>query len=441
MVVSQPIAVSKIEENSWNPNKMAPERWEALLGDMRKGGPSAIDPILVMSKRVIVPDAPKDSFIAVDGNHRLRGSRKLRWPKIYAFLDATITSEKQARMISYAKNYERGSMDPYKQAEYFKWFVDQGWTKEDIAKKHRIDRTTVTRILSLLKIAPEVKTKLADVPCITISHLEPIATAPHHIQREVVKHINKRDHSTVADVARCTRHITEEFEKREKLRKATDAAKFPKCPTCGKSPNDFDVTYDGRKNEDNVRCENWHRWSLSKGLERERPKSGEPSEPTIPQSIKSERAMSDFRAAFNTAISELLPTISNITDIDINSSGKIEDIHIAGQAGGKIRQVVTAMLPSIGKIEHIHVKGKTKSGKNISLSVTLYDWSLEFGLERQGGKNYNLKISNAKIKDHPELRTRVGLTGYGNRIVSKEDLSKLELQVRDLFQEYGDDSC
>ncbi len=387
--------LANMREAPWNSNVMSPEEYARLGGDM-ESGPNAVNPLLIAYEGLVFndPNIPKNRYLIVDGCHRFRKARERGWTEMRAELDPNIDSEEKARIIGYAKNTERGNQDPYKLADYFTWFSEtKKMTHKEISELHGIDRTTVTRVLSLLKIAPEVKTKLADVPYITISHLEPIATAPHHIQRAVIKHINKREHSTVADVARCTRHITEEFERRERLRKAVATAKFPKCPKCGKSPDDF-----GYEGGDNVKCANFDHWSLSKGLEKEKHTTSGTSEPKIPQSIKSKKPLNDFVQTFRGIVSELLSTL--------------------------------------GEIESITLWGKNKAGKKISVSGGFWgDWSTNIEVEVQGGPKFKLNVHKTKIKDSPNIRTRIS----GPHVESKRDLAKLEQQISEVFENFGVD--
>lgn len=386
--------VSKIEENPWNPNQMPADKYGALREDMKLGGPTVIDPILTASKRAIFkdPSIPEDIRITIDGNHRLRLARELGWHKIREEFNPAVDSEEKARVISYAKNVERGEVDPYRQAEYFRWFVDHGWTHEKIAKKHRIDRTTVTKYLSLIKINPQTREKLANMPRVTISHLEPIATLDHGQQGKFAKDIvrdHKRDPPTVESIEREVRHIKEEARRAEALRRAVEKAKFKKCPMCGKPPN-----RESYRGFPWVRCDNFHEWSLDEGIPKER-RSAASGEHKTPQSIKSEKPLDDFVQTFRRIVSELLSTL--------------------------------------GEIESITLWGKNKAGKKISVSGGFWgDWSTNIDVEVQGGPKFKLNVHKTKIKDSPNIRTRIS----GPHIESKHDLAKFERQISEVFEKF-----
>lgn len=389
MVVSQTIAVSKIEENPWNPNKMPAEAYGALLKDMKKGGPSAIDPILI----TIVDE----HTIVVDGNHRLRAARELGWSKIPVIVDPTISTEEKARMVGFSKNYERGTMDPYKQAEYFKWFVDRGWTHEKIAKEHRIDRTTVTKVLSLIKIEPEVREKLADVPRVTISHLEPIATLKPKQQHKFAKELSreyKRESPPVRTIEHRVEQIKREEREAEELRKAVEKAKFPKCPTCGKP-----ARKDSWRKLPWVRCENYHEWSLETGPIPREPavkREKKPGKPPLPKYIRSTYPIDDFRKAFGEYARGLIPKIEEISDLSC--------------WGNKGRRAV-----------HVHADLR---GTIVSLSVDIDGTDYSLHVEPKTYASEKLKQFKTSVTMWPEPK-------------NKKDLAKLEQLVSEIFEKVG----
>jgi hypothetical protein len=297
-------------------------------------------------------------------------------------------------------------MDPYRLAEYFAWFVERGKTHEEIAKLHNIDRTTVTKVLSLRNIKNENREKLAKVPRVTMSHLEPIAVLKPELQHRVVAELvknHKREPPTVREIENRVRWAKqqerrkiEEKRKAEELRRAVEKAKFPKCPRCNKPARS--ISFVGLPL---VQCENYHEWSLLEGVRR-RQRHGASGEPTIPQSIKSERTLTEFTVAFRKIVSEVLERI------DANG------------------------------IENINLDGKTKDGKEVSLDFSGSldnEWwaSLSLVLDK---REIDLSVSDCKIKDHPKIKTRIKTIEY---IDSKQKLAKLERQVSELFGKYGGD--
>lgn len=405
--------VSDIVENTWNPNKMPADRYEALGKVMLEGGPSAIDPILIAPlERILGPGGAL--YIAVNGNHRLRKAKELGWSQIRAELDASIDSEEKARTIGYEKNAERGEMEPYALASYFNWFVEERkMTQEEVAKLHKIDRTTVTKTLSLLKIEPEIREKLAKVPHLTISHLEVVGTLKSEQQKRLVEdHIDKTqghfygedwtkeaptvDH--VEDEARRVKAVLErekeDARKAEQLAEAVKDAKQPTCPVCGKPAEA--MSYEGLPD---VHCENYHHWNLNsvkapKGYESQVQRRKQ----EIPNFIRTEHTVEEFQLAFDKLARSLVPEFKTITEIDI--------------------------------------RGETKNEKNANINLDSYSNTVSFSADL-GDKDLDGHITaEAKSytqKDLGKFKTSV-TTGY---IHSKRDLEKLAARVEGLFAKFG----
>jgi hypothetical protein len=132
-------------------------------------------------------------------------------------------------------------------------------------------------------------------------------------------------------------------------------------------------------------------------LERERPISSGPTTPTIPQSIKTERTIAEFAATFRKILAGIL------AHVDANG------------------------------VENIHIRGRTKDGGKIDVSANFWEWCVSMDLE-SAEQTIDLNVSTCKIKDRPKIKTRIKTGGY---IDSKQKLAKLERQVQDLFQKYG----
>jgi hypothetical protein len=67
-----------------------------------------------------------------------------------------------------------------------------GMTQEALAKKLEIDRTTVAKRVSLLKIDANVRKKLESVPHITLSHLEILSPLEVEAQKILLEYIDTR---------------------------------------------------------------------------------------------------------------------------------------------------------------------------------------------------------------------------------------------------------
>lgn len=119
--------VEKIEEILMNPNVMSLEEEKTLEEDMRTNGPECIDPVEVVSKGLSFGERKSNfpslnqefEFVCINGNHRLRLAKKLKWRDIRIIVNKQIKSERDLALFNYRKNAERGHVDPMLEAQLF----------------------------------------------------------------------------------------------------------------------------------------------------------------------------------------------------------------------------------------------------------------------------------------------------------------------------------
>jgi ParB/RepB/Spo0J family partition protein len=313
----------------WNVNVMGQAEFEALRNDMRANGPASIDPLLC--------GTIGDKLVVVNGNHRLKIAMELGWDQVPVIVDGGIKDEVEARRVSYIKNAERGQIDPFKEAAMFEWFVTvQKWTHEQVAKAFNVDRTTVTKRLSLKQLDESAIKAAADTRRqLTVSHLEPIATRPKEEQKIIVKEVleeSRYEPVTVKDVEEITEDVRMRLEKEKAFAEAIKNAKYPTCTTkdekgkqCGKPPGQF--AYQGKPW---VKCSVvWnHVWNLNTGkterqlraeevaksrAERAEVKKHQP--PPVPHVLKTTHTIEEFRAAIVNFIRKQVAEATDITGI------------------------------------------------------------------------------------------------------------------------------
>ncbi len=176
------VAVDDIAPNDYNTNVMPPGAYRQLVEDMRENGPSAINPILMRKAGKELRKVGK-RFEIIDGFNRWKAANELAWEKIPA--EIRDVSLEEAKVINYRKNSERGTIDPFREAELFKSEIDAGRTQEEVAKRYGIDRSQVSYRLSLLKISGRAR-KFIDVTRVTPSQLEVIAKVVRSADQELL---------------------------------------------------------------------------------------------------------------------------------------------------------------------------------------------------------------------------------------------------------------
>lgn len=276
--------LEQIQPNSYNPNRMELDKYNALLEDMKENGPSAIDPIRVRS-------FGKDTYIITDGEHRWKAALQLGWKEIRCIIEDI--SESEARIITFRKNRERGALEPFREARFFK---EEKGTPGVIGKRYGVDQTYVKKSLNLLTLnetvqqlansetaktrfgemllanniqfitkrtidserargisgtIDEKKTleiqqmakddatrKLKTIPDdlkLARSHLDILTMVPRECQEDLAFRIILNDWN-MQELQREADYATKQWTEKEELRKAVVAAQMKKCPECGSEP-------------------------------------------------------------------------------------------------------------------------------------------------------------------------------------------------------------
>lgn len=334
--MSELVAVDKIDANPWNPNVMDKEEYDALKQDMYVHGASGIGAILVSPFHCFFSGEPiSDRFVIVDGEHRWRAARELRWKQILC--EVREITEDDAKALCYRRNRERGNIDPMKEALLFKTEVKKLKQKE-IADKYGIDQTTVSRRLSLLKLSEKTAEAINSMPrgIITPSHLEPIAALDPGDQEEIVKDIltdiKLSDTVPVHEVERRCSWLKRQAEDKRKLGEAVQKAKFPKCPKCGSPSNS--IHYKGLLW---VNCSSgkWrHEWNLETGKtlyqeERisQKKLSGE-TEERVSRTLRCSHTVKELHTVFAERLKELVPKLERISSLKVSGSLEGAEFHI-----------------------------------------------------------------------------------------------------------------
>jgi len=130
------IPLEKIKPNSFNSNEMSREEYERFK-----------ESIIRFGMKDAIKVRRKDSFFEIiDGEHRFKVAKELLWKEIEAKVENC--SEDEAKVKNSRYN-NRGHLNPVK--EFKKWYehTKSGWTQERIAKEYGVDRTHVSRGISI----------------------------------------------------------------------------------------------------------------------------------------------------------------------------------------------------------------------------------------------------------------------------------------------------
>ena len=381
--------VSGISEAPWNVNVVEPEKYSQLKGEMARNGPGACDPIdtcVIGGKK-----------FTCDGAHRLRAAKELGWDTIQEIFHPEITTEQDARLFNFKRDYARGEIDPFRLGRSFEWFHEQGMKQEEIAKKFGLDVSTVSRRMSLLKLEPEAVEASRDKG-LAVSHLEILAAVPAQVQARIIKRLPKGREVTVESLSWACNDAKRAY-KEEVLVKAwlsDKRAKFPKCPKCGEVPasRGYSEYVNGTKIPMAVRCSNHHEWSLVSGVPESRVQRSTDSPAKLPQHIKCNVPIENFAASAANLASEVLKGYDSLESVEF-----------------------------VGKVK----------GKDVALRLGIYDFGvyLEYGAPGTRGGIYRLTVKKNETKN-TEFATYV----TGPQIEDRRDLIKLQATVEGFLEKY-----
>jgi ParB/RepB/Spo0J family partition protein len=117
------VDIAKIHPNSYNPNVMNTEKFEALKDFCQTHGADKLDPIWIRNDGL-------GKYEVIDGEHRWKAAKEVGWVRLRAFIiDMEV---EDATAFNVRKNRERGDLDAFKLG---KVFSQEKGSCEDIAKK------------------------------------------------------------------------------------------------------------------------------------------------------------------------------------------------------------------------------------------------------------------------------------------------------------------
>lgn len=385
------IFVDLIDANSWNPNIMGDEEYQALKQDMNLHGPQGVDPILVSPWACFFLGEPvNERFVIVDGEHRWRIAKELGWKEILC--EVREITEDDAKGICYRRNRERGNIDPFKEANLFKSEVERQRSQKEIAEKYLVDRSTVAHRLSLLKLDPEIVKTVAAVPHGTIkpSHLEPITSLAVEDQKLVVKELvqdARQGHvGTVNDVSETVARIKGQREEERLLAEALKTAKYAKCPKCGRPPTGINY-----RKLPWVKCGNYHDWNLETG-----------KTPYQEQYVE-ERTLDGKRTITPSSVLRSMHTVEELSNI----------------FGERIKEVV----PRMDKIRGVRVSG-TLDNAQFQIDLNGYNQSASMYV-RHGGNNIGFRVEEHDYRSGEKSAVHCG---------NPKDIEKVKAFIESAFQ-------
>jgi ParB family transcriptional regulator, chromosome partitioning protein len=139
--------VQAIEANPYQPRKSFDEVEIADLADsMRAHG--VLQPLIVRSHG--------EGFQLIAGERRFRAAQAAGWDRVP--VQVRDVADQQMAELAIVENVQRKDLNPLEKAECFQRYIaEYGCTKEDLAARLHLDRSTVANLIRLLELPEQVK--------------------------------------------------------------------------------------------------------------------------------------------------------------------------------------------------------------------------------------------------------------------------------------------
>jgi ParB family chromosome partitioning protein len=183
------VPIDLIEHNPYQPRKdFDSEELSALGESIRTHG--ILQPLVVRS-------LGDDRFQLIAGERRLRAAHAAGFTEVP--VRVVDFNDQQVLEAALVENIQRSDLNPIEKALGFREYLDRfGLTQEQLARRLGLDRTTISNLVNLLELAPEVQ-EAVRLEQITLGHAKVLKGIPNaERQTALCKEIIARGHSVRA---------------------------------------------------------------------------------------------------------------------------------------------------------------------------------------------------------------------------------------------------
>lgn len=185
------IAIERIQENPFQPRKaFDTEELGGLCDSIKEHG--VLQPLVVRQVG--------ERFQLIAGERRLRAAKNAGKTEIPVVI--VDFNDRQTLEAALAENIQRADLNPIEKAQGFKEYLDRFQvTQEELAGKLGMDRTSISNLVGLLDLAPEVQ-EAVRVKQITLGHAKVLkGVKDRERQVSLCKEVVARGHSVHATEA------------------------------------------------------------------------------------------------------------------------------------------------------------------------------------------------------------------------------------------------
>jgi ParB family transcriptional regulator, chromosome partitioning protein len=185
------VAIERIQHNPFQPRKVFDtDELDGLCESIKTHG--LLQPVVVRQVG--------ETFQLVAGERRLRAAKSAGKTEVPVVL--VDFNDRQSFEAALAENIQRADLNPIEKAQGFKQYLEQfGVTQEELAGKLGVDRTSISNLIGLLDLAPEVQDAVR-MKQITLGHAKVLkGVKDRERQVAICKEVILKGHSVHATEA------------------------------------------------------------------------------------------------------------------------------------------------------------------------------------------------------------------------------------------------
>jgi len=127
--------------------EVSPEGQDKITRDIQEKG---------LIQEIVVAEMPEGRKELVAGQRRFKAVQALGWKTIRARVLPLGTSELDKELVRIAENEEREDVNPFDRAQSYDRAIKAGATQQELADKLGMAKQTISNMLTLLVLSPEV---------------------------------------------------------------------------------------------------------------------------------------------------------------------------------------------------------------------------------------------------------------------------------------------
>jgi len=169
------VDIDKVKPNSYNPNVMDEEKFNALVDFCKTNGADKLDPVWLRNNG-------DGAYEIIDGEHRWKAAKEVGWKRLRAFVIGL--SEDEGKAFNVRKNRERGKLDAHKLGKILYEEYEKGQTQNGVGKKFGLSRELARDYIEIYKNEEKIREKL---------NIGAKAPLPYRKARDIMRELKREE--------------------------------------------------------------------------------------------------------------------------------------------------------------------------------------------------------------------------------------------------------